>query len=228
MPLVPARWALLLIVLPWTPAWGEPPAALKRDTTGAWVPYHPTQARVGPLVANLTLGIAPSAGPSTPLDTTRGQRPKAIEYSDAYHVRLKIHQIGSYLELPLFAAELIVGQKLAHDQQQGIPSSRGLRTAHSTLAAGLGVLFTVNTVTGLWNLWDSRKDPAGRTRRIVHSLGMLAADGGFLATAAAAPEREGFEFDRRGEGSVGRHRGLAIASVSVATLSTAMMWLWRD
>ncbi|MEZ4589314.1 MAG: hypothetical protein R2909_23305 [Gemmatimonadales bacterium] len=159
--------------------------------------------------------------------TADAQRPKAIEYSDGYHVRLKIHQIGSYLELPLFAAELIVGQRLAHDRDRGEPSASGLRSAHTALATGLGVLFTVNTVTGLWNIWESRNDPAGRTRRILHTVGMLAADAGFLATAGAAPESDD-DFGRREGGSVGRHRNLAIASVSVATLSTAMMWLWKD
>ncbi|MBL0178372.1 MAG: hypothetical protein IPP98_04495 [Gemmatimonadetes bacterium] len=54
------------------------------------------------------------------------------------------------------------------------------------MAAGLGVLFTVNTVTGGWNLYESRKDPSGRTRKWIHTIAMLAADAGFLWTAAAA------------------------------------------
>ncbi|MEP7088007.1 MAG: hypothetical protein ABI884_11925, partial [Gemmatimonadota bacterium] len=44
--------------------------------------------------------------------TTRSQRTRAVEYSDAYHTRLKIHQIGAYAMLPLFITEYFVGQKL--------------------------------------------------------------------------------------------------------------------
>ncbi len=40
-------------------------------------------------------------------------------------------------------------------------------------------VFGVNTVTGLWNLWDARNDPDGRTLRTVHALTMLAADAAF-------------------------------------------------
>jgi len=204
----------------------NPPAAPPADTDLVEPPAPITGGAPRADAAPIPWVLTPVLGIRAEASETE-QRPKAIEYSDAYHVRLKIHQIGSYLELPLFAAELIVGQKLAHDRDRGEFSSSGLRGAHTALATGLGVLFTVNTVTGLWNLWESRKDPAGRTRRILHTVGMLAADAGFLATAGAAPEG-GDDFGEREGGSVGRHRNLAIASVSVATLSTAMMWLWKD
>lgn len=153
-------------------------------------------------------------------DTTRR---KAIEYSDAYAVRLTIHQIGSYVELPMFAAEYIVGQKLLTEQNNGpLPRGSSLKSAHSLLAGGLGVLFTVNTITGLWNLIESRHDPAGRTRRWIHSLAMLAADGGFFWTAAVAGQAK-----RTASGAT-LHRNIAIGSMSLATAATLMMWLWKD
>ena len=87
----------------------------------------------------------------------------------------------------------------------------------------IGVLFGVNTVTGVWNLWESRKDPNGRTKRIVHSVLMLAADGGFVATAALAPDSEhaSFSDDR------GAHRAVAITSIGLATTSYLIMLLTR-
>ncbi len=225
-----ARLAVVLLALPGAAASASPAGPAHPDSTGRLEAYHPTQALVGPLRANLALGVTNDFTAEGPDDSTGSQRPKAIEYSNGYHVRLKIHQIGSYLELPLFAAELIVGQKLANNEKNSIPSSGALRSTHRTLAAGLGILFGVNTVTGLWNLWESRKDPAGRTRRMVHSVGMLLADAGFFATASVRPEHERFEFQNQtGSGSnTNTHRSLAIASASLATASTLMMWLWKD
>ncbi|MBP6443940.1 MAG: hypothetical protein KA267_07975, partial [Gemmatimonadales bacterium] len=131
----------------------------------------------GACVASLAVGIH-----QVPADTGRL---RAIEYSDAYAVRLKIHRIASYAELPLFAAEYFLGEKLLRDQRNGVNQGgedggnrSSARGAHSAVAAGLGVLFTVNTVTGGWNLYESRKDPSGRTRKWIHTIAMLAADAG--------------------------------------------------
>ena len=166
-------------------------------------------------------GIGLHAAPAA--SRTDTARRRAIEYSDAYAIRLKIHQIGSYAELPLFAAEYVLGQKLLTDERNNV-NLRGssLRRAHGTVALGLGALFAVNTVTGVWNLVESRHDPAGRTRRWIHSLAMLAADGGFLLTAQSAGQA------RRTDAGANRHRNLAIGSMSLAAASTIMMWLWKD
>ncbi len=157
-------------------------------------------------------------------DTGSPKRPKAIEYSDAYGTRLAIHRYASYATLPLFAAEFVVGRKLYNE---GPNASRSLRGVHGALAGGLEALFAVNTVTGLWNLWDSRKDPNGRTRRVVHSLMMIVADAGFVATASNTPEHE------RRTGVIdlsGRttHQTLAITSMGVALSSYLMMLIWKD
>lgn len=149
------------------------------------------------------------------------RRPRAIEYSDAYYTRLKIHQIASYAELPLFAAEWVLGERLIKEDRTGFPSD-GLKTAHTTVALGLGALFTVNTVTGVWNLWDSRRDSAGRTRRLIHSVAMLGADAGFAWAGATGGD------SREDEGSANHHRTIAISSMALATAGTAMMWLFHD
>lgn len=160
--------------------------------------------------------------PPMPLTADTG-RPRAIEYSDAYAVRLKIHLIGSYAELPLFVGEYIIGERVLSDER-GMTGRRrsSLTGLHSAVAGGLGALFAVNTVTGVWNLADSWHDPAGRTRRWLHSILMLVADGGFVLTAQAAGAA------RRTDAGATRHRNLAIGSMSIAAASTIMMWLWKD
>ncbi|HEX3276717.1 MAG TPA: hypothetical protein VHR43_17815, partial [Gemmatimonadales bacterium] len=84
-------------------------------------------------------------GPSFRPDTG-GTRPRAIEYSDAYGTRLAIHRYASYAELPLFAAEFALGQRILNGERTGDRASSGTRSAHSAVAGGLGVLFAVNTV----------------------------------------------------------------------------------
>ena len=147
----------------------------------------------------------------------RRPRPRAIEYSDAYATRLTIHKYGSYVELPLFAAEWKLGQ----DLMDGNAASWEKNT-HAAVAGGLGVLFGVNTVTGVWNLVESRKDPSGRTRRLLHSALMLASDGGFAWAGLIGG-------NARDDAQVrNRHRTIALTSIGLSTAGTVMMWLWKD
>ena len=174
----------------------------------------------GPRLSALSVSFATDTSLRFAADT--GGRPRAIEYSDAYFTRLAIHRYASYAELPLFGVEYALGQKILNGQRTGDLASSGTRSAHKVVAGGLGVLFAVNTVTGVWNLVEARHDPAGRTRRNIHALSMLLADAGFLWTASLAGGA------RRSEDGANRHRNAAIASISVATASTLMMWLWKD
>ena len=138
----------------------------------------------------------------------------SIEYSDWYERRLTIHRWASYATLPLFAFQYVAGRRL-YDESSDAPG--WAKTGHGIAATGVAALFTVNTVTGVWNLWDSRKDPEGRTRRTVHAVLMLAADAGFTATGLLAERAEGPPDDRA------LHRNVALASVGVATLSYLIM-----
>ena len=150
--------------------------------------------------------------------TTRSQRPRAIEYSDAYHTRLTIHQIGAYAMLPLFIGEYFVGQKLLNSTTR----PHGLKSAHSLLAGAVGIVFATNTITGAWNLWDARKDPKGRTRREIHSALMLASDAGVLLTAMSGGKAKHSLANAR------THRTIAISSIALSAVGTGMMWLWRN
>jgi hypothetical protein len=154
-------------------------------------------------------------------DAAAAQRPTAFTYSESYHTRVTIHKYASVATLPLFIAQYAVGQKLYDGT--GTDSTR---SAHSALTVGLASLFALNSVTGVWNLMEGRKDPNGGTRRWVHALLMLAADAGFVATGALAPDDEGGE--DRGEGGGGNrslHRNVAITSMSLATVSYLIMLL---
>lgn len=181
----------------------------------------PDTGSSGPRLSALAVRFDPDSTASVAADTGAG-RPKAIEYSDAYGTRLAIHRYASYTELPLFAAEYVLGQRILNGQRTGDFASSGTRSAHKVVAVGLGALFAVNTVTGVWNLIEARHDPSGRTRRNLHAVTMLLADAGFLYTASLA------QGARRSEDGATKHRNAAIASISVATASTLMMWLWRD
>lgn len=150
------------------------------------------------------------------------QRPRAVVYSDLYYTRLKIHKIASYATLPLFVGEFIVGEQLYRNGPTGDQSLLGL---HKTLAAGVDGLFAINTVTGVWNLWDSRHDTEGRTRRWIHSALMIASDIGFVATGALAPNRRRFA---DGTSNAGAHQTVAIASMTAALGSYLMMLVWKD
>jgi hypothetical protein len=170
------------------------------------------------LVSRLADGPAPAVS-----DTGRTNRPRAVDYSDAYYKRLTVHRIGSYTMLPLFVAEYALGQNLMQDAS---PAS-WLKPAHGLVAGGVGVLFGVNTVTGLWNWWDARDDATGRTRRTVHSLLMIASEAGFAATAALAPGRQQTADYATYQHRQRLHRNVAIGSMALSTAGGAMMWFWN-
>lgn len=172
------------------------------------------------VIARMTLDSTAFAVPQfqlsdTPADTIRRRR-HAVQYSDAYAVRLQIHRIGSYTMLPLFAAEYSLGQNLLNDSRP----PTWLKPTHLGVALGVGTLFTVNTVTGVWNLWESRSDPADRTRRWLHASLMLASDAGFLWTGAIGHHSRTVDARQR-------HKNVALVSIGLSTAGTVMMWLWK-
>ena len=182
-----------------------------------------TPAPGGPRIAPVGFSerLATATDSVAVADTVKRKRAKSIEYSDSYYTRLTIHRIASYAELPLFAAEYVLGERLIKEDRTGFPS-QGVKTAHTTVALGLGALFTVNTVTGVWNLWEARNDPANRTRRIIHSVAMLGADAGFAwAGASAGSAKDNIA-------NANHHRTIAVSSMALATAGTAMMWLFHD
>ncbi len=219
--MIPALISVILAVAP--PPMLEPryPGSQARDSLSVQDSWDNTsRIPVGPRA--IPFGLSPStdrgATESFSSDTTV-RRPRAIEYSDAYYTRLTIHRIASYAELPLFGAEYVLGERLLHDERTGFPPS-SLKAAHAGVAGGLAVLFGVNTITGVWNLWDSRQDPSNRTLRIIHSVAMLGADAGFAVAGATGGNAKNNLQDAR------RHRAVSVGSMALATAGTAIMWLF--
>lgn len=154
--------------------------------------------------------------PSTSADPD--PEPQLVEYSDAYFTRLTIHRWASYLTLPLFVSEYVVGQKLING------TGDNLKGVHGALASGIGGLFVVNTITGGLNAIEARKDPAEKNRRTLHTVLMLLSDAGFVATGMLANEREG-EGSQYGAYTVNNknHRNMAIASMATALIGYSIM-----
>jgi len=173
--------------------------------------------------ATAPVPIGALAIPSTLLqqDDPQPLHARAVEHSDAYQTRARIHKYASFATLPLFAAELALGQSL----YDGPTNAGGRKGAHAVIGTGIIALFGVNTVTGAWNLfgegWSERD---GRTLRLVHGLLMMAAEAGFAATAASAPSsgRNGALTFAADEVT---HRNLAIGSISVGTAGYLLMLL---
>jgi hypothetical protein len=173
-------------------------------------------ALVGPCPDSLTGLAGPRAAPigvarCAAADTTRPKkRVKALELSGAYETRAAI---------PLFAGQAIVGQQLFAVERAGNRPSQGMRATHDVLAASLGALFAVNTVTGSLNWWETRSQPAGRTWVTIHSALMLVSDAGFAYTAALGSNARRLQADRI------LHKSWAIGSGSIA-LASYLMMLW--
>jgi hypothetical protein len=186
-------------------------ASLAQATPLASAPDTLTaQAHLQPTVPEAVLMAPLVAAPPQPLS---GLAPQLVEYSDAYFTRLTIHKWASYLTVPLFVGQYVVGQKLIDGD-----GSENLRGLHGALAGGVAALFAVNTITGGMNFLESRKDPEGKNRRTIHSVLMLLADVGFVATGMLAQENE------HGRGADnGTHRAVALASMGTALISYAIM-----
>ena len=171
---------------------------------------------------------APVAAVVARVDTVT-PRPRAVEYDEAYGRRLTIHRWGSYVMLPLFVAQYLLGNELIQQKEDVFSGARtepvdaDLRQWHTATAIGVGTLFVVNTTTGVWNLVESRHDPNGRGRRTAHAVAMLIADAGFVATGLI-----GRDAVDSGVDDAKRHRNVALVSMGIATASAAFMWFTRD
>lgn len=157
------------------------------------------------------------AAVSATADQDQTPRPQAIEYSDAYEMRAKIHKYASIATLPLIGTEVLLGQHLYNDPYSRTSSYRGAHIAVGTAITGL---FALNTVTGVWNLVEGWKDPHHRTLRLAHGLMMLGSDAGFLAAYGTGPGgRNLVNFDA----NKSTHRTVVFTTMGVATASYLIM-----
>jgi hypothetical protein len=153
-----------------------------------------------------------------PLDTPR-KRPKAIEVSDWYSRRLAIHRSISYATIPVFALQYAAGDQLYKKSSE---APTWAKTMHRVGATTLAGMFGVNTVTGVWNWWDSRSAPQGRVLRTIHAVSMLGAEAAF--TYAGAKLSDEAETDARKRRL---HRTIAIDAMGLTIASSVMMKIWN-
>jgi hypothetical protein len=177
------------------------------------IPAAAGDSLVGPIQAALATALRSA-------DDTIPRRRRAIEIGEWYERRLRIHRYGSYTIYPLFALQTLAGSQIFKDPR-GAPE--WAKTSHRVGATGLAAVFTVNTVTGLWNLWESRGASQGRTRRTAHALLMLASDAGFTYAGARLSEQAETNLDKRRE-----HRTWAYASMATALTGVAVITIGRE
>lgn len=152
------------------------------------------------------------------LDDTTRMPQQLVEYSELYGIRADIHRALSWAMIPLFVGSAYTGFQL---RNKGDDAPQWTRDAHGPLAGATAVVFGMNTLTGLWNLIEGRKDPDGRAKRIVHGAMFLAAGAGFAYVTAAGDNIR----------STGRsnhwHRDVALGSMAVSVTSWALMALFK-
>jgi len=185
------------------------------------LPVLPIQLVEGSLVERIPSRLVlPTSLQLQPDTTAPRRRRKAVQVSDWYERRLRIHRYLAYTTIPLYAFQAIAGNQL-FQESSGAPE--WAKTGHRVGATALAAVFTVNTVTGLWNLWDSRSVPQGRTRRTIHTILMLASDAGFTYTGVKLSNEAENSLHKRKQ-----HRNLAYYSMGVAIVGSGMMLVWRD
>jgi hypothetical protein len=149
-------------------------------------------------------------------DTVRRRpRPHAVQLSDWYGRRLTIHRAMAYATLPVFAAQYVAGERLFKESNK---APTWAKTTHRVGATTLAGMFTVNTVTGLWNLWDSRMVDDHRALRTTHALMMLTADAAFTWAGAKLSNDAENSMEKRQ-----LHRTIALSATGLTVFSSAMM-----
>lgn len=149
-----------------------------------------------------------------PAEVARASVPLEVEYSEAYYRRLDVHRAASRLMLPLFALQLVAGQRLFEESSD---APGWAKVGHRVGATGVAAVFATNVVTGVPNLIEGLKDPRDRKRRLLHATLMLTASAGFTATGLLADRAEGDPDARR------LHRTTAYTSIGIATVGYLMM-----
>lgn len=168
--------------------------------------------------AKLALDTVTFASATTVRADTVHRRVKPTEVSDAYAFRLRVHHYASYATIPLFVAQSVAGNQLYQADKSGAAKPAWASGAHRVGATGLAVLFTVNTVTGVWNLWDSRHSDVGRTKRLIHSALLLASDGGFALAGAT-----GSEGTESSQAQRANHKNISYVSMGAALVGYGIM-----
>ena len=172
----------------------------------------------GPIHAAIAAAISTTPlVASAPDADDQTARHMAFEYSDGYKTRAKIHKYASFATLPLFATEFYLGQSIYNTP------SGSKKNAHLVIGTGIMGLYGAQAVTGIWNMVEASHDPnpAGKKRRLVHSILMLASGAGFAITPMVAPGGREERFN--GPTSANTHRAVAYTSIGIGTAGYLLM-----
>lgn len=166
--------------------------------------------------------IAAQVVAAVPADTVPepAQRVQAVEVSEWYGRRLAMHRALSYTVIPLFAFQYAAGNQL---WEKGADAPTWAKRGHPIGAAAIASVFVANTVTGAWNLWDSRHTEEGRWRRYLHATSMLIADAGFTWAGVKLSEEAERSFEKRK-----LHRTVALTSIGISVTSGLIMYFTND
>jgi len=168
-----------------------------------------------PLPTRPTLFSTPAADD----DTIPRRRRRSVELSEWYSRRLTIHRYVAYSTLPVFGLQWAAGSQL---YTKGSSAPTWAKTMHRVGATTLAGMFTVNTVTGVWNWWDTRSVEQNRVLRTFHALTMLGCDFTFsYAGSKLANEAENSSDKRR------LHHQVALTALGVSVASEVMMKIWN-
>jgi hypothetical protein len=149
--------------------------------------------------------------PDTIRDTIPKQRRRSVEVSEWYSRRLTIHRYAAYASIPVFGLQYLAGSQL-YDKGNDAPG--WAKNTHRFGATALAGIFTVNTVTGAWNWWESRSQPKGRTLRTIHALTMLGADAAFTYAGVKLSDEAENSADKRSQ-----HRTVALSAIALSAVS---------
>jgi hypothetical protein len=156
---------------------------------------------------------------TAPLDTPKVRRRHAIEVSDWYGRRLTIHRYVAFATIPVFALQWAAGDQL---YKKSAAAPTWAKTMHRVGATSLAGMFTVNTVTGAWNWWDSRSTAQGRVLRTLHAVSILGADAAFTYAGAKLSNEAEMSADKRRQ-----HRTVALSAMGVTVVSGLAMKLFN-
>lgn len=172
------------------------------------------------LVAAQLSFAAPAASQVDTAPSPLQGRPKAVEVSDWYARRLTLHRRLSYAMIPMFGFQALAGRQI---WDKGDLAPGWARTGHRIGATAIASAFTVNVVTGAWNLWDSRSAENGRALRYVHAVSMLAASAGFTYAGAVLSEQAETDSGKRK-----LHWQVAVSSMGITAVSGVLMKILND
>jgi hypothetical protein len=150
---------------------------------------------------------------------TLQQRRRSVEVGEWYARRLTIHRYAAYAAIPVFAFQYVAGDRLYHEQSD---APQWAKTGHRVGATALAGIFSVNTVTGAWNWWDSRSQRKGRVLRTIHAISLLGADAAFTYAGVKLSE-EAENSDKKRQ----LHRTVALSAIGVTTLSGVAMKIFN-